>query len=246
MNRLLRKIIASARRTEKPIPMNTISPLAFVDPAAALGADVTVESGAWIGPGSRIGDGAVVQSNAVIGRAHIPGQNEPTVVGPRCIVGSGAVLYHDVTLHENAKVWHNAVIRAHVTIGAGASIGSLSCIEIHTTIGRGTSVHGLCQIGDYSSVGDFVFIGPGFLSVSDIALDYKRPHLHQPYSGVTIKDKARIGGRVFAYPGSIIGEETVVGANSVVKGELLDRVIYMGDPIRPVRKVKPEEFFPGV
>jgi acetyltransferase-like isoleucine patch superfamily enzyme len=90
-------------------------------------------------------------------------------------------------------------------------------------------------------VGDHVFIGPGFISVSDLHLDFARPQLHREYEGVTIRDKARIGGRVLAFPGAVIGEETVVGAGSVVRGQLLDRVVYLGDPIRAVRKVKPGE-----
>jgi acetyltransferase-like isoleucine patch superfamily enzyme len=155
------------------------------------------------------------------------------------------VVYNDVELADGVRIWHNAVIRNHVTIGRGSSVGSLSCIEHHTQIGAGTSVHSLCQVGDYSKIGDAVFIGPGFLSVSDLRLDFRRPQLHETYRGVTIKDRARLGGRVLAYPGSVVGVETVVGAGGTIRGELLDGVVYMGDPLRAVRKVRPDERLPG-
>lgn len=205
---------------------------------------MTIEAGAWIGPTVEIAHGTVVQSGAALGRGGGAGGHGPTRIGVGCIVGSGAVLYHDVTLGAGAKIWHNTVIRSHVTIGEGSSIGSLSCIEHHTRVGCRCSVHSLCQVGDYSEVGDEVFIGPGFLSVSDLKLDFHRPQLHQAYKGVVIAARARIGGRVLAYPGSVIGVETVVGAGSVVRGTLLDGVVYLGDPIRAVRKVRPNECLP--
>ncbi|MBM3852616.1 MAG: hypothetical protein FJ399_05625 [Verrucomicrobia bacterium] len=224
--------------------MPQISPLAHIESTARIAADVVIEAGAWIGPDVELQRGAVVQSGAAVGRGWAAGRAGATVVGAGCIIGSGAVIYHDVTLADGVKIWHNAVIRHHVEIGRGTSIGSLSCIEHHTTIGAECSVHGLCQIGDYSTVGDAVFIGPGFLSVSDLRLDYRRPQLHETYRGVTIKRGARVGGRVLAYPGSVVGVETVVGAGSAIRGELLDGVVYLGDPIRAVRKVRPDERWP--
>ena len=224
--------------------MNSISPLAHIDPTAKLGEGIVIEAGAWVGPGTEIGDKTIVQANAVVGRGHVPGSNGPTILGRDCIIASGVVVYHDVMLHDGAKVWHNAVIMRHVTIGAGTSIGVHTCIVNDVIIGRDCSIHGHCQVGDFSQIGDFVFIGPGFLSVSDHNMVFRRPQLTKHFQGIIVHDKARIGGRVLALPGSVVGEEAVVGAGSVIKGELVARVIYMGDPIRPVRKVKPEEFLP--
>jgi UDP-3-O-[3-hydroxymyristoyl] glucosamine N-acyltransferase len=218
-----------------------VSPLAHVDASAELGDDVVVEAGAWVGPGTVVGAGSVLQAGAVVGRGHVPGENAATVIGARCTIASGAVLYHDVVLGAGVRVWHGAVLLRHVRVGGGTSIGVNSCIVNDVVIGRGCSIHGQCQVGDFSRIGDQVFIGPGFLSVSDIALSFARPQIRPDFRGVDIGDHARIGARVLAYPDSKVGRETVVGAGSAIRGELLPRVLYLGDPIRAVRKVRPEE-----
>jgi UDP-3-O-[3-hydroxymyristoyl] glucosamine N-acyltransferase len=218
-----------------------VSPLAHVDPSAQLADGVCVEAGAWVGPGTVVGAGTVVQAGAVLGRGHLPGENAPTVVGARCTIASGAVAYHDVVLADGVRVWHGAVLLRHVQVGEGTSIGVHSCIVNDVVIGRGSSIHGQCQVGDFSRIGDRVFIGPGFLSVSDMALSFGRPQIRPDFRGVSIGDGARIGARVLAYPDSSVGAETVVGAGSAIRGSLLPRVLYLGDPIRAVRKVKREE-----
>lgn len=185
-----------------------------------------------------------MQCHATVGRGHEPGRNAATVVGARCTVASGAVLYHDVVLGDGVRVWHHAVLMRQVTVGEGSSIGVHSCVVNNVVIGRGCSVHGQCQIGDFSRIGDNVFIGPGFLSVSDANLSFRRPGIQPEFRGIEIGDNARIGGRVLAHPDSRVGAEAVVGAGSVIRGELLARVLYLGDPIRAVRKVKPGELLP--
>jgi len=125
-----------------------------------------------------------------------------------------------------------------------SSIGSAGTVEPHTSIGSGCSLHCRVHLTDYSQVADYVFIGPGFISMSDLNLDYRRPHLHQPYRGVTLGRGARVGGGVVALPGCTVGEETVVGAGSQIRGTLESRMVYLGSPARAVRRVSPRDEIP--
>ena len=61
---------------------------AWVDPTAALGADVRVEAGAVIGARAAIGARTVVMANAVIG--------DGVVIGDDCLIGSNASVSHAV------------------------------------------------------------------------------------------------------------------------------------------------------
>jgi UDP-3-O-[3-hydroxymyristoyl] glucosamine N-acyltransferase len=221
-----------------------VSPLAWVSPTAQLGEGVVVMPGAWIGPGAVIGDGTVIEANAVVGY-HTGEGDKPAVVGRRCLIATGATIYHSTTLGDGVKVRHNAVVREHVSVGDRTSLGSGSGVEPHSSIGSDCSLHCRVHVTDYSSIGDLVFIGPGFVSMSDEILDYRRPQLHRGYKGVTIGRAARIGGAVVALPGAVVGEETVVGACSQIRGVLPDRTVCLGSPARPVRRVTAGEAIPA-
>lgn len=52
---------------------------------------------------------------------------------------------------------------------------------------------------------------------------------------VTIEKNVWLGSKVTVLPGSIIGANTVVGANAVVKGELLSNSVYAGVPVVKIK-----------
>lgn len=194
----------------------------------------------WVGPNVTIGAGTVIEPNAVVGYGGGV-STQPVRIGRNCLIANNSTVYHSVTIGDGAKVRHNAVVREEVEVGDGTTIGSGCTIQPHTRIGRFCSFHSKVHITDFSVISDYVFIGPGFVCVSDVQLDYRRPHLHKGYKGVTIGRAARIGGAVLAMPGCEVGEETVVGAGSRISGSLRPRMVYVGVPARPVRRVRPEE-----
>ncbi len=54
---------------------------------------------------------------------------------------------------------------------------------------------------------------------------------------VTIGDRIWIGGSVVIVPGVHIGNDTVIGAGSVVTKDIPDGVIAAGNPCRVIRKI---------
>jgi maltose O-acetyltransferase len=54
---------------------------------------------------------------------------------------------------------------------------------------------------------------------------------------ITISDGSWLGGGAIVCPGVTIGEETVVGAGSVVTRDLPPRVLAVGNPCRPIREL---------
>lgn len=147
-----------------------IHPTAVIDPAAEVGADVTVgphavvRAGAVVGEGASLGPGTVVGEGARVG-AH--SQLHANVVlyhevqlGARCIVHAGAIVGADGFGYEfDAKsaslqripqvysVW----IADDVDIGAGTTIdrGALT----HTEIGQGVKIDNQVQIGHGVKIG---------------------------------------------------------------------------------------------
>jgi len=220
--------------------MAEIADSARVHPTALIHAEAVIMDNVWVGPNVTIDAGTIVEPNAVLGY-RVGVSTKPLRIGKNCLVATNATIYHSVTLGDSVKVRHNAVVREEVEIGEGTSIGSGCTIEPRTQIGRFCSLHCNVHVTDYSMIGDYVFIGPGFVSLSDLYLDYRRPQLHRDYKGVTIGHAARIGGAVLALPGCEVGEETTVGAGSQISGVLKPRMVYVGVPARPVRRVRPDE-----
>ena len=96
--------------------------------------------------------------------------------------------------------------------------------------------------GAKTFIGDRVFIGPGSkILTSTYKLNGYFSAEHLPgdcgeieYGDIRIDDDAYIGANCTVLPGSIIGEGAVVGANSLVKGELEPWTIYVGTPCRKI------------
>jgi UDP-3-O-[3-hydroxymyristoyl] glucosamine N-acyltransferase len=220
--------------------MPEIPASACVHPSAAIHAKAVIMDNVWIGPNVVIEAGTIIEPNAVLGY-RADASTKPLRIGRNCLIATNATVYHSVILDDGVKIRHNAVVREEVEIGEGTSVGTGCTIEAHSRIGRFCSFHCKVHITDYSTIADYVFIGPGFVSLSDIYLDYRRPQLHKDYKGVTIGRAARIGGAVLALPGCVVGDETTVGAGSQIGGVLKPRMVYLGAPARPVRRVRPDE-----
>lgn len=55
---------------------------------------------------------------------------------------------------------------------------------------------------------------------------------------ITVKDGAWLGGGVIVLPGVTIGENSVIGAGSVVTRSIPDNCVAVGNPCRPIRFLK--------
>lgn len=86
-------------------------------------------------------------------------------ISKTAFVAESAILQGDVTVEENASVWHNAVVRGDrgpIVIGKGSNVQDNATIHLdapfpvrigeNVTIGHGAIVHG-CTIGDGSLIG---------------------------------------------------------------------------------------------
>ncbi len=107
----------------------TVAPDAFVAPTAVLIGDVTVGSGAsvWFGSVLRgdmdrieIGERSNVQDNCTI---HTD-TGEPTIIGPECTIGHGAIV-------------HSSIVERNVLIGSAAVLVGANTVGERTIVGAG-------------------------------------------------------------------------------------------------------------
>ncbi len=88
-------------------------------------------------------------------------------------------------------------------------------------------------------IGDHVMLGPKTqIYTAGHPIDpEKRASFSEFAKPVKIGDRVWIGGGAILCPGVEIGEETVIGAGSVVTKSIPSRVVAVGNPCRAIRKV---------
>ena len=136
----------------------------------------------------------------------------------------------------------DTLIGSHVTLSAGMVPGQQMVtdpvvrIGDRCLIGRGSAIVGHLSI----DIGDDVFTGMN-VYITDQNHGYE--DIDQPIGtqlpsedAVTIGAGSWIGSGAVILPGARIGRHVVVGANSVVRGEIPDYSVVVGSPGRVVRR----------
>lgn len=181
----------------------------------------TQELGA-IGPRTRrgrrfgaFGDGSVIcfPPNAIVNERYIH-------IGTSTMIGPG------VALSAGMVPGQHCVTDPVVRIGDRCLIGRGSGVVGHLSI----------EIGDDVWTGHHVYITDQNHGFDD--LDRPISVQAMPERPVRIGDGSWLGHGTVVLPGTTIGRHVVVGANSVVRGDLPDYTVAAGNPARVVRDLR--------
>jgi putative colanic acid biosynthesis acetyltransferase WcaF len=66
--------------------------------------------------------------------------------------------------------------------------------------------------------------------------DYRKANFPLLWRPITIGESAWIAAEAFVHPGTNVGAGTVVGARSVISGDLADWTVYAGNPARAIKR----------
>lgn len=135
---------------------------------------------------------------------------------------------------------------AELVPGAGVGIDFRPPINLDYGIGL--------TIGDRTFINkDFLVVGGGYITIGADCLIGPRCSIYTPNhaedperrragweraSSVTIGDNVWLGGSVTILPGATIGSDSIIGAGSVVSGDIPAGVVAVGNPCRPIRAVR--------
>ena len=128
-----------------------ISPLAYIDPAAKVGKDVTIEPFAYIEGNVEIGDGCVIKAHANILKGTIIGQR--TVIYHNAVIGAVPQDFHYKGDEAGVKIGDDCDIRENVVIAHATHKDDFTTIGNHCFLMDGAH---LCHD---ASLDDYVIIG---------------------------------------------------------------------------------------
>src|SRR5689334_624434 len=181
-----------------------------------------IELGA-IGPDNRAG-----RKFGAFGRGSVIGFPPGALFNERYIhIGSGTLIGPQVTLSALMHPEQLPVRDPVVRIGDRCLIGRGSGIVGHLAI----------DIGDDVWTGHYVYITDQNHGYDDPGLPISQQS--QPERPVIIGDGSWLGHGTVVLPGAHIGRHVVIGANSVVTGEIPDYAIAVGAPARVVKTQQP-------
>jgi acetyltransferase-like isoleucine patch superfamily enzyme len=210
----------------------------YISPLAQLGQNVRIGDNVVIYDGVQIGDDSIVCNDTVLGEPltayYHDGayQNPPTTIGVGALIRSHSIIYAGCTIGNNFSSGHRVTIRENTTIGAHCSVGTLCDIQGQVQIGNYCRLHSNVHISQTSSLGDFVFMYPYSVMTND-------PYPpSEDIKGGRIDSYTQVGVHAVILPGIHVGENCLIGANSLVSKSVPPFSMVNGNPAQVVMDVR--------
>jgi acetyltransferase-like isoleucine patch superfamily enzyme len=197
-----------------------------------------VASTARMYPNVQLGRNVQIDDFVIIGappRGARPGELA-TVIGNNAHIRSHTVIYAGNHIGDDFATGHGVMIRELNEIGNQVSVGTQSVVEHHVCIEDHVRIHSQVFIPEYSTLMDHCWIGPNVVLTN--ALHPLCPRAKECLKGATIEPGAKIGANVTLLPDITVGRNSLIGAGSVVIGDVPAGVVVAGCPARTVKSVE--------
>jgi acetyltransferase-like isoleucine patch superfamily enzyme len=155
-------------------------------------------------------------------------------IGDNAVIRAGSIIYLGSKIGENFETGHNVIIREENIIGKNVKIWSNTVVDYACKIGNNVKIHCNCYIAQLTIIEDDVFIAPGVMIANE-----KYPtgvFSLERIKGPMIKKGAKIGINATILPGITIGENSLIGAGSVVTKDIPSNSIAYGVPARIIKE----------
>ncbi|REC51736.1 MULTISPECIES: acyltransferase [Chryseobacterium] len=135
---------------------------------------------------------------------------------------------------EGTTIWQFCVVLKNAVIGKDCNINCQVLIENEVIIGDHVTIKPGVQIWDGVTLEDHVFIGPNVTFTNDLFPKSKNKEFK--LIKTLVKKGASIGANATLLAGITIGENSLVGAGSVVTKNIPDNEIWVGNPAKFLKK----------
>ena len=187
--------------------------------------------------GVELGDGTLLEPPAVIGmppRGHKEGEVGLSI-GSHGMIRPFTTIYAGSRIGDNFQTGQGVSIREDNLIGDNVSIGTNTTLEFGNRIGNRVRIHTGCFL-EMVTIEDDVFVGPNVVFTDD-PHPMNCPKYKECKGGATVRRLARIGANSTILPGTVIGENALIGAGSVVTRDVPNNAVAVGNPARIIKYV---------
>lgn len=188
-------------------------------------------------PNVTIGKGENLEQPCIIGKPP-RGMKEgelQTIIGNRATIRPFTTIYAGNKIGDDFQTGQGVSVREDNVIGNNVSIGTNSVLEFGNRIGDNVRIHTGCFL-ELVTIEDDVFVGPNVVFTDD-PHPMNCPKYKECLGGAVVKTLARIGANSTILPGITIGENSLVGAGSVVTRDVPDNSIVAGNPARKIKSI---------
>lgn len=190
---------------------------------------------AKIYPDVVLGHNVIIEDFCIIGCPFRGYRDEKTIIGNNSVIRSGTVIYAGNHIGDNFHTGNKANIRELNKIGNNVSIGTLSVIEHHVIIHDGVRIHTQVFVPEYTVLEEECWLGPNVVITN--ARFPKHPDAKKELKSAHVQRNAKIGANATLLPGIVIGQNSLVGAGSVVTKDVPAYFIVAGNPANIIREI---------
>lgn len=216
-----------------------IAPTAVIGEGCKIGNNVIIHNFVVLYPGTEIGNDCEIFDHAVIGRppkaagiliSKIEENLPPVSIKDSTVIGASSVIYADCHIGNNVLICDLASLREGCTVGDNTVIARLVTCNHHVTIGNNVKIIDVTHITSRTIIEDNVFIGVAVSTAND---NNMRISGEQPTNNtIILRNGCKIGAGAVILPSIEVGENSIVGANSVVTKNVDDNTLVMGTPAK--------------
>ena len=148
--------------------------------------------------------------------------HETSIVDPTANIGKNTKIWAFTHVMSGAVIGENCIIGEGVHIGNNVVIGDNVKIQNNSIIYEGVTIE------------DNVFIGPSVVTTNDIRPKSKGDWKDR-FRKTIFKKGCSIGANSTIVCGNVIGEDSLVGAGSVVTKNVKSNSVVVGNPAKPLK-----------
>lgn len=140
-----------------------------------------------------------------------------------------------INIGEGTSIWQFSIVLKGAKIGKNCNINCQVFIENDVVIGNNVTIKPGVQIWDGVSLEDDVFVGPNVTFTNDLFPKSKNKDFE--LKKTIVKKGASIGANATILAGITIGENSLIGAGSVVTKNIPENEIWIGNPAKFLKNI---------
>lgn len=147
-----------------------------------------------------------------------------------------AIVSEKAKIGKNTKIWHWTHVRENCSIGENCIIGQNCYIAPKVIIGNNVKIQNNVSVYEGVIIEDNVFIGPSVV-FTNVKMPRSQIDQSNNFQKTIVKKGVSIGANSTIICGNEIGENTFIGAGSLVTKNVPENKLAYGSPLKIIKDI---------